>query len=171
MQYIDAFDISRRSASLAGEVDLAGLSRLVADLPAQTGVAEWRVQGKTGPQGEALLNLTIRAEPLVECQRCLKPLAWPVDTEVILQLVRSESDLDDTQVSADELESDYEKVVGSGRFDLYAQIEDELILALPYIPRHPECSLDASEDSLESASAPRNPFAVLGELKERLKKD
>ena len=171
MQYIDALDYSRRGLSSTGKIELARLARLVADLPAQEGVASWQVQGETGPRGEALLRLAIQAEPVLECQRCLGSLPWPIDTEVVLQLVRSESDLDDTEMSSDELESDYEKVVGSGRFDIHAQVEDELILSLPYIPRHPACSPDTPDDAAEAVPETRKPFAVLGELKGRLKKD
>ena len=32
-----------------------------------------------------------------------------------------------------------EKVVGAHHFDLLAQIEDELILSVPYVPKHDVC--------------------------------
>lgn len=156
---------------LTGEVALSELKRLVADLPEQQGRASWRLQGETGPRGEALLRLSVEAAPQVVCQRCLQPFAWPVDAEAVLQLVKSEAELDAGQISGDDLESDYEKVLGSGRFDLYEQLEDELILSLPYIPRHPECLPDAPDDTDEPEPERRNPFAALGELKDRLKKD
>lgn len=171
VRYLDAFESSRRGRSLAGEVPLAEFGRLVADLPLQCGSASWRVQGETGARGEALLRLAVRAAPQVICQRCLQTFSWPIETEVVLELVKSEEELDAGPLSSDDLESEHEKVLGSGRFDLYEQLEDELILSLPYIPRHPECVPDAPDDTAEPEPERRNPFAALGELKGRLTKD
>lgn len=172
VRYLDAFDSSRRGVALAGEVALSELVRLVADLPEQSGHVAWQLHGETGARGEALLRLALQTAPTVVCQRCLQPFAWPIDTEVVLQLVQSDAELDAAQISGDELESDYEKVVGSGRFDLLEQIEDELILSLPYIPRHSECQSGAAGEGDDPEPEPerRHPFAALGELKERLKK-
>lgn len=174
-RFIDAFDCSQRGLRYEGDVPLARLARLAEDLPAQSGVASWSVQGATGRLSEPLLRLEVRAEPLVTCQRCLAPFAWPVDTEVELQLVASEAELDAPDAQADEgVTQAYDKVLGSARFDVLAQVEDELILSLPYIPRHPVCpgespaGADVPEPPGEAER--RRPFAALGELKGRLRK-
>src|SRR5690606_10251163 len=148
--------------------------RLVADLPEQQGVASWQLKGETGPLGELLLRLGVHASPVVVCQRCLEPFEWPVDSEVMLHLVGSEAELDaDEPVSDDETDRGYETVLGSSHFDILEQIEDELILSLPYIARHEDCSpkLSAGADVDEPEPERRNPFAVLGQLKDQLKKD
>ena len=65
--------------------------------------------------------------------------------------VKSEADLDDDTLREQSDEDDEgeegkgfvsnlpEKVVGSHHFDLLAQIEDELILSVPYVPKHDVC--------------------------------
>ena len=173
-QFIDAYECVRRELSYSGEVPLSRLKRLVADLPAQQGVAAWQLKGETGPLGELLLRLAVQASPVVVCQRCLEPFEWLVDSEVRLHLVSSEAELDaDDHVSDDETDRGYEKVLGSGHFDILEQIEDELNLAMPYIARHEDCSPKVSTDAGPSEAEPerRNPFAALGQLKDQLKKD
>jgi uncharacterized protein len=59
-------------------------------------------------------------------------------------------------------------LVTDGQLFLMDLIEDELILALPIIPRHPEgeCPRDESQGGEEGGQrAAENPFAVLRSLK------
>ena len=109
-------------------------------------------------------------------------------SEVLLQLVKSESDLDDgftngdvTDGSAGSDDEDEEgngfvsnqpeKVVGSHHFDLLAQIEDELILSVPYVPKHDVCpgaQAKVSDVPQEEPAVKRpSPFAVLEQLKHK----
>ena len=58
----------------------------------------------------------------------------------------------------------------SREFDLRELIEDELLMALPVVPRHDECPtavhLASSDDDFEEASAEKpNPFAALAALR------
>ena len=107
--------------------------------------------------------------------------------QVLLQLVKSEADLDDgftngdyTDGHADEDDEDEEgngfvsnqpeKVVGSHHFDLLAQIEDELILSVPYVPKHEVCPGAQAKvsDALDEPAVKRpSPFAVLEQLKHK----
>lgn len=173
-QFIDAHECVRRGLAYSGDVPLSRLRRLVADLPAQQGVASWQLKGETGTLGEPLLRLCVQASPVVVCQRCLEPFEWPVDSEVMLHLVGSEAELDDDDhVSDDETDRGYEKVLASSHFDVLEQVEDELILSMPYIARHEDCSPKVSNDADPSEAEPerRNPFAALGQLRDQLKKD
>ena len=96
-----------------------------------------------------------QANPLVICQRCNAPFAYLVDSQTLLHLVKSEDDLDDGFSASgqgdgeDDEDDDGEEgqgfapdqpeKVGSHHFDLLAQIEDELILSVPYVPKHDVC--------------------------------
>ena len=58
----------------------------------------------------------------------------------------------------------------SREFNLMELIEDELLMALPLVPRHEMCpvqpKMTVSDDDFESTSGDKpNPFAVLGSLK------
>lgn len=174
---MDVFEFIRQQRRAQGEVGLGRFVRLLQDLPGQAdgeaGQVHWTAQGERGARGEQLLRLRIVAQPMVECQRCLQPFAWPVDTEVLLQPVLSQAELDD-ELPADEeeaIENQPEKVLGSRRFDLLAQIEDELILSIPYVPRHEVCPDEvagtaASQAEPETGKRP-SPFQALAQLKRR----
>ncbi|MBJ7264572.1 MAG: DUF177 domain-containing protein [Burkholderiaceae bacterium] len=175
---IDAFALAREREQRAGSVPLVRLSRLVEGLPEQAigeaGLAHWSVQGETDILGRAFLRLQVRAQVTLICQRCMSPLVHPVESEVTLQLVEKESELDSEDFAEDEeIDPDApEKVLGSQRFDLLEQVEDELVLCVPYVPRHEHCP-DASslrapmqqDESAEDVPAKPSPFAVLARLK------
>ncbi|MGY6271675.1 YceD family protein [Achromobacter denitrificans] len=200
---IDAFAFARLGKEAQGAVPLVRLTRFADGLPEQpageAGLVRWSVRGEEGKSGllagQPLLHLHVRANPVVVCQRCNAPFAYPVDSEVLLQLVKSEDDLDDGFASgehsggfSDEDEDGEdeerqgeegkgfvsnlpEKVVGSHHFDLLAQVEDELILSVPYVPKHDVCpgaQANAGEVPPEEPAVKRpSPFAVLEQLKHK----
>lgn len=206
---IDAFDFVRQPGREAqGTVALEDLERLVEDLPVQDSDASWHAKSERGPLGEPLLRLTIDASVVLECQRCLNDFTLPLHTEAVLHIVRTEAQLDvedivrngddDEDDDEDEVVEDAlpERVLGSARFNLLEQVEDELILCVPYVPRHDVCpeplvapvsvtgadgagghegtneaGSEAGNDAGESADGAEgkrpSPFAVLAQLKTR----
>jgi|HigsolmetaGSP12D_1036236.scaffolds.fasta_scaffold00669_13 Predicted metal-binding, possibly nucleic acid-binding protein len=171
---MDAFEFVRLRQQASGQIALADLPRFCDGLPQQPqgpeGMVQWSVRGEQGRHGEALLVLDIQARPVLTCQRCLAPFAWPVQAQAKLQLVRSEDELDDDEGMLDDDALDApEKVLGSQRFDLQAQIEDELILSVPYIPKHEVCpgSTGTTQQPEDAQPARTSPFAVLEQLKSK----
>lgn len=183
---VDAFALARQGGVVQGTVPLVRLSRAVEGLPEQpageAGLVRWSVQGETGKgvaktaiaSGQPLLHLHVQAHPVVICQRCNIPFAFAVDSRAVLQLVKSEDELDDDLSfdTQDPEDADLlpEKVVGSHRFDLLAQVEDELILSIPFVPKHPVCPGAQAEDGdAQHALATKrpSPFAVLEQLKRK----
>lgn len=185
---IDAFEFARRGLVQAGAFGVQRLSRLLDGLPQQPlaelpsgpgmpsnpGVVVYRVAGNAEPDGKSYLSLLVQARLVLDCQRCLGPMVWPVDHEAKFELVRSDADLDADDAELDEEDLDQpEKIVGSRRLDLVGMIEDELILDVPYIPRHEQCpgtgqQVVASADDASQPERP-SPFAVLGQLKSKQK--
>lgn len=163
MALTDIFQFARLGRKAQGEQPIMQFQRLVSDLPDQpeTKVA-WQVQGSTDTQGQLFLDLQVQASPAMVCQCCLKPVVVPVAVNNRVQVVGSEDQLD-TDDDPDALE----RILGSNRFDIRALIEDELILALPYVPRHDVCPQPLGrQDQEEPPEAGRpSPFAVLGQLK------
>ena len=111
------------------------------------------------------MQLTVRASFPMECQRCLTPVDVPLHVERAFRFVADEA-------TAEALDDDSEEdlLVISREFDLHELIEDELLMALPVVPRHDECPTDvpmaSSDDDFEEASAARpNPFAALASLR------
>ena len=178
---IDAFAFARQGGSADGAVPLVRLARAVEGLPeqpaGQAGLVQWSARGEIGTglvRGQPLLHLHVRANPVLVCQRCNAPFVYEIDSRTVLQFVKSESELDEdlsSELQDPELaDSLPEKVVGSHRFDLLAQVEDELILSIPYVPKHDVCpgtQADDGDASQEPAAVRPSPFAVLEQLKRK----
>ena len=110
-------------------------------------------------------HLTTQVELI--CQRCLEPMHLDLDTTLTLGFVHNAA-------QAEEVPDEYEAIiVDEARVTLQDLIEDELLLALPQIPKHEQntCSAQveklSSEQAVEMKSEPEreNPFAVLASLK------
>ena len=188
---IDAFAFAHSGKEAHGTIPLVRFSRAVEGLPEQplgdAGLVTWSVRGEVGKSGlllgRPLLHVHVQANPVLVCQRCNAPFVYPVDSEVLLQLVKSEADLDDDTSYGEQSDEDDEgeegkgfvsnlpeKVVGSHHFDLLAQIEDELILSVPYVPKHEVCPGAQAKvsDALDEPAVKRpSPFAVLEQLKHK----
>ena len=137
----DAFRFAHDRDSLGGTVDVAALPRL-GDLwiegPAPVA---WRIVGTTDAMGRPALAIELDGEVPLECQRCLNPVAWPVHHRAELVLARDEAEL--ARLDAD---SDSEVLLAATPLDPATLVEDELVLALPYAPRHADGKCVAPKD-------------------------
>jgi uncharacterized protein len=169
---LDVRAFAQAGAALQGHAPLADWPRLLDEqMPdAQAHAVRWRLQGHATPVtgGSARIGLTLWAEvdlPL-QCQRCLMPVVQAVVAEREFVFVADEAT---AEALDDELEEDV--LVLSRDFDALALVEDELILALPLVPRHETCPQDlpqqAVDEGFEAASERPNPFAALAALKNK----
>ncbi|MBS0595392.1 MAG: DUF177 domain-containing protein [Proteobacteria bacterium] len=165
---LDIAAFARAGGALQGEWPLAGFGRLLADAqpaPQAEAVVGWSAQGecRQAAGSEPQLWLRLRAHAAVElrCQRCLQPLAVPIDVDRRLRFVEGEAEAE--RLDAD---SDDDVLALEPALDLHALVEDELILALPLVPRHDDCSLPAGADAGDGL-ARAHPFAALEALRRR----
>ena len=149
---------------LKGRLALAALPRLTVILGHTDGEVIVALSAGQDAQGIRFMQGSLQTEIEWICQRCLGPLQLPLDITVKLGLARDE-------VAADRLPGEYEPLlVPEGDSIAVADlIEDELLLALPQIPRHEdlrECAahgyLQPGEPALDLKN--RQPFAVLATL-------
>lgn len=119
------------------------------------------------------LDVWVHGSVPMTCQRTLQRYQQPIDSHSSVAVVASED-----QLSA--LPEDLEpKLVPEGRLKLVELVEDELLLALPLVPRDPDSApVENAGDRFESAEPDENddggnkrdnPFAELARL--RTKKD
>jgi uncharacterized protein len=160
-------------AALQGQWPLAQFERLLdgwpAEAPSPSGEVQWSASGELRkPQAlepERWLHLEASTQVWRECQRCLQPVASPLALRRSLRFVRGEDEA--ARLDA-ECEDDVLALERS--FDLQALIEDELLLALPLVPRHEQCPqpLAVPPQSEDDEVPPReNPFAALARLRRR----
>jgi len=153
--FIDSVDFARNGKELRGETGLAELPRLADMLAGPEGKLTYIVRGYRDGDSD-MLEVSLHGECQLRCQRCLGEMRYPVDLVSRLLLLPGDK--------LDEVEDDDEvdAIEAETRLDVLALIEDELLLGMPFAPRHPEgeCA-PATNDSQQKA----NPFAVLAGLK------
>ncbi len=166
---LDIAALCREGVQLEGTAPLSALARLATsllpDADGGSAAVRWSAEGQARPVAGGMpeLWLALRAEVAVrlECQRCLQPMAWPLGFDRRLRFVHDEHEAE----RLDE-EIDDDVLALEPRLDLLQLIEDELILALPLVPRHdacPEALPQPGAAAEEEASA--GPFAALAGLR------
>lgn len=168
---VDAF--ARAAGKLVGDERLARFDRLLNEtlgLGAQTPVS-YAVRGEVRNEGEASesswLHLSAQVVLPLTCQRCLGPVGVPMAVERSFRFVATE-ELAEEQ---DE-ESEEDVLVTSREFNVLELMEDELLMALPVVPKHDTCpefvKMQAADaDFVAELAEKPNPFAVLERLKKK----
>ena len=150
---IDGYEFAAARACLNGVWPLADFARLRPSLLSDAGEIEYSLKGVSDAQDRPALQLTIRGALRLGCQRCLAPLEFPLRVDVILALAPSQAEIDALPVEAE----GPDWVVGGKGMEVHDLLEDELLLAVPYAPRHEHCAVQART----GASASSSPFAEL----------
>lgn len=130
-QRFDAFKLSRLHGELRGCVEPGSLERLEDRVGDGEGRVDWTIRGGADAQGRPAITVSLDGTVPLECQRCLGLLEQPVHQSTTLLLARDEGDL----LKLDQA-SEHEVVVASAPLDPVALVEDELLLTLPFAPRH-----------------------------------
>lgn len=139
---LDMAAFAADGAALSGQWLGPSLARL-AELqvpPQDMGQApvDWQAQGQRRPmpagEAELWLALQVQAPVWLTCQRCLQPMNTTLVLDRRLRFVHGES-----QAEALDADSDDDVLALSRSLDLRELAEDELLLALPLVPRHDIC--------------------------------
>jgi uncharacterized protein len=173
-QFIDVFELARTGQQVEGGRPLAGLPRLATMLAGPSLDLQFHYRGHLDAHRRSAGTLQIAAQVPLRCDRCGGTLVLPVAIHGSFYFVNAEAEL--ARIPVDD--SDNEPLLGSRRFDLDELIEDELILACPISPRHPDCESDAppverpgevaAEPASEAEPEPRRaPFAARAGFKPR----
>lgn len=111
-------------------------------------------------QGEKpVVEIGLRGHMHLSCQRCLQPLLLELNQKKRFVFVKTEEEADEFPLDNE----DEEAMVASHAFDLLEAIEDEVLLAIPYAPKHPTGECQLSQENVGSDRP--NPFKVLKSLK------
>ncbi len=151
-----------RKALFEGEIPMERLPR-VGELLRESSSADpvrVRFEFQRTPWGARSIRGRIAAELPVTCERCLQGMALEVDQPFELLI---DSRDEDEEAGLEVIQTD------DGWLDLFALVEEELILALPIIRRHDDVDCNEywrpSEQTAETEAERDNPFAALAALK------
>lgn len=162
----DQIDLHRAvtdGRSFTGEIALSEMPRLRTVLCEPSGDVRFAMVFERDSHGRATVHGTLEAVLSLECQRCLQPFGFPVSTAFALAAVTCPE-------QADELPEQFDPLLTEERLlRPLALIEDELLLAVPLIPKHPsECCADAAAhaDQGSGDEARPNPFEILADWRQ-----
>lgn len=175
---LDIAAFAAQGGALEGRWPLAGFERLIDDRPADaagqpqdhprrpmgpapSADVTWRVRGerRAVAAGAPQLWLHLEADAVVQrrCQRCLEPV------DLALQVQRALRFVDGEALAAElDADSDDDVLALERALDLHALVEDELLLALPMVPRHEHCTAPAASAApADTGAGDPHPFAAL----------
>ncbi len=154
---INGIDFASNGKELRGETPIGALSRLGDTLANSHGTLNYLVRGSR-VDDRYFLEVELSGVCHLRCQRCLGELEYQVDLISRVQLVSAEE-----LGVVDEID-DVECIEASSQMDVLELVEDELLLGLPFAPRHPDSACSSAIDGLKQTA---NPFSVLADLKKK----
>jgi len=165
--WIDVDRASQARRRFGGRIGLASMTRLadLIDRPGSGDEIAFELALDRDRQGVARIEVRVSGRVPMICQRTLKRYWQAIDSRSTLALVADESQVD-------RLPEDLEpKIVPDGRLKLADVVEDELVLALPLVPRDPASvpvePVSEVEVTPSAGGGEKSPFAVLETLKSK----
>ncbi len=160
--------LAQEGRLLRGVIPLSALERLAAFITSREGEVSFSLRfKKQRHDGRVRISGEVRTCLEMTCQYCLEPVSLSVSAAIALVVVQNQDE-------ADLLDAGQEALIVHGEeIDQVAIIEDDLILALPMVPRHVNAEgvsvcmdrLGYQKPLMDPGQDKPNPFAVLEKLK------
>jgi len=166
---VDPTRLAARGEHLQGTIPLKQMKRLTEALSYGEGEVFIDVEFSVDINQVVILTGEIKTDARLICQRCMGEMELPIAIDFQLAFVRSEAEME-------RLPEGYEAtLIDNTTMMLSDIIEDEILLALPPIPKHLDenCHSDnvaegwgSQETEPDTESVEReNPFDILASLK------
>lgn len=159
---IDPWRLAGRSGVVERQVPLAGMRRLaeylLPDVKHKNASVQVIMRFSRDSQRRVIIQGELAAQLVLQCQRCLHGLQWPLQTEINLAVVTDDN-------AAAQVPREYDPLlVGREGISPANLVEDELILALPTAAHCQDDSCPRVPAALRGRNRPKNPFAKLREM-------
>lgn len=165
---LDPRRLANQGVTLEGRVELSHCERLLAAVLEVSEPIEASLTFETAEQGRKVVRGHASTTVLLPCQRCLEAMPFAVETDIQVGVVWTEEEAKNLPRELDPW------IVDTDTADLAALIEEEILLALPFVIYHPEdqCAGERhfstdDEDVSEVNEGKENPFSILEQLKHR----
>ncbi|MDF7675472.1 YceD family protein [Neisseriaceae bacterium ESL0693] len=158
---IDTATFTREKQHLCGEISLRQLDERVWShelLAQQDSLVSFEATGGIDRWQRPFIDIAIKAELQLFCQRCLQAVNWSLNDQAHVILFVSEQALDEAMVADETIEG----ILQEAQTNLTSLVEDQILMALPFAPLHDVCApVSAVRQDQDSDS----PFAKLAALK------
>jgi len=171
--FIDPWKAAEGQRVFFGTVPLNRMQRLSPLLASAEGEADFEACFYFDRQRNAVIKVAVKADLILLCQRSLAPYTETVQRTSMLAVIRDIAE-------QDMIPANYELVIQktglheTGKLSMLELVEDELLLALPQIPKNP--AVDEIELSTDGEVRPlcddqgehlQRPFAGLAGMLEK----
>jgi uncharacterized protein len=157
---IDSLEFAQAGQSLSGSLPVSAMARLQDSLLDRSGAVRFEVTGGIDVRQRPVLTLEISGVLKLQCQRCLGALEHALRlSDTLLVVSGADAGSDD-----DPDDGEMEWVEASTELDVAGLVEDEILLSLPYAPRHGEGQCGRAIEQAASGGK-ATAFAKLGVLK------
>lgn len=153
---IDGFEFAAAAERLRGTWPLGAFPRLRELLYDDQGSVDYELHGVKEVLGRPGMALRVKGTLRLACRRCLEPVRVALDQDTSLWLAHSQAEIDAQPLAAEGPDG----IVATREMSVRDLVEDELLLALPYAPRHEDCPARGDARPGERQS----PFADLRNL-------
>ncbi len=137
----NAFQFARQGYSIAGSLSAALLTR-TAESDARPSDTTGSVRGlAAGAAARSGFVVSVAGTVGLDCQSCGVGFDLPVDSQTTIYVARDALELASWDEEA------FESIEGSEKTSALELVEDELLLAVPYVPRCPACESGSAGDA------------------------
>lgn len=168
-KHVDAVKLVKANQTFNAVIEQKNLNRLTEAVVSCLEPVTCEIEFLQAADKQRLLRGKCHTKVVMTCQRCLGEVTFPVSSEFEIGLVFTDEQASQLPKILDPVELDEE-----GQLNLWTVVEDEVLLALPMFPMHPE---DECQAAVTTASEPEaettnssderpNPFAALAKLKQ-----
>lgn len=126
----DLESLADRGVTLSGELDIGQLTRLRGLLHSDSGSVKATLRFRQRGDGWLAAEVEYRADVELICQRCLEPLRQELEESVNVVIASSDSLPTTVPTGFEPFELE------DGRLQPVQLIEDEVIVAIPLVPKH-----------------------------------
>lgn len=159
--FIDSLDFASNGQQISSDVLVEELSRLADVLSDTAGELSYTIHGAVDKYGMPMLALRIAGVCHLTCQRCMQAMDYNIQVTNSVML-RDQAALD--RLDEDDVGEEYESVLADAHLDIWSLLEDEIILSLPFAPKH-EVGMCQAVKEVRSQQDESHPFAALAKLK------
>ncbi|MEZ5477303.1 MAG: YceD family protein [Thiolinea sp.] len=169
---VNPFRLIEQRRQLSGVMPLAQLSRLRELVVQDEGEFAVELDFAHSASGLPLISGQVTGHVELACQRCLKPVPFAIDARINVVVTPSQTDRQPEEEGFEIC------IVEDDRLFLQDFIEDEILLALPLVPRHEHCEpvrplrevavdeqVADDDEQVQPQTERDNPFAVLKDWK------
>ena len=137
MLYINNIKFAKDEGELSGKLDLSSLER-VKELDEYSGEIEYKLTGMLDELNRPTLKLFVCGIISASCQNCLQNMTVEINNQSRITIFYTEEELDSALFSGESQDVE-DGVLAETEFDVMQLVEDEVLMLLPFAPKHEEC--------------------------------